>query len=146
MIDHKWIGHEMPVSVFPIERSRVKFFAKATSLRDPMYTDEAAARDAGYADLPAPPTFLFSAQLDSGVLFGMFDTLGIRIEKILHGEQKFEYLAPVVVGDVINVTMRVKDIYEKRGGALQFLVTESVATNQHGAAVAKLTSVTVVRQ
>jgi acyl dehydratase len=146
MIDRQWIGHEMPPSVFPIERTRVKFFAKATHQRDPVYSQESAARDAGYADVVAPPTYLFGAQLDSGVLFAMFEKLGIPLQKILHGEQSFEYFAPVVVGDTVTVTMRVKDIYDKRGGALQFVVTESLATNQHGAQVARLESVTVVRQ
>lgn len=65
MIDRKWIGHELPPSVLPIERSRLQFFAKAIGETDPVYTDAAAARDAGYPDLPAPPTFLFAAELDS---------------------------------------------------------------------------------
>ena len=32
MIDRKWIGHELPPSVLPIERSRLQFFAKARAL------------------------------------------------------------------------------------------------------------------
>ena len=58
MIAKKWIGHELPDSVMTIERSRLQFFAKAIGETDPVYTDVAAARAAGYADLPAPPTFL----------------------------------------------------------------------------------------
>ena len=29
MIDRKWIGHELPAAVLPIERTRLQFFAKA---------------------------------------------------------------------------------------------------------------------
>ena len=47
-------------------RGRLRFFAKAIGETDPVYTDDAAARDAGYPDLPAPPTFLFAAELDAG--------------------------------------------------------------------------------
>ena len=145
MIDKKWIGHDIGRSVLPIERGRLKFFAKAIGETDPVYTDEAAARDAGYADLPAPPTFLFAAELDSGAMFGLLDRLGVPHEKVLHGEESFEYLGPVVAGDTVTVSSRIKDIYDKKGGALEFLETESQAVNQHGALVARLRSLTVVR-
>ncbi|KAI3604130.1 Acyl dehydratase (plasmid) [Cupriavidus necator H850] len=145
MIDKKWIGHEVGSSVLPIERGRLKFFAKAIGETNPIYIDEAAARAAGYADLPAPPTFLFSAELDSGATFGLLDLLGVPVAKILHGEQSFEHLEPVVVGDTVTVSSRVKDIYEKKGGALEFLDIESQVTNQRGASVARMRSLIVVR-
>ena len=145
MIDKKWIGHELGSSVLAIERGRLKFFAKAIGETDPVYTDEAAARDAGYADLPAPPTFLFAAELDSGALFALLDRLGVPLGKVLHGEQRFEYLAPVVAGDTVTVNSRIADLYDKKNGALEFIEIESRAVNQHGTPVARLRSVTVVR-
>lgn len=145
MIDQKWIGVELGSSVLAIERGRLKFFAKAIGETDPVYTDEAAARDAGYADLPAPPTFLFAAELDSGALFTLLDRLGVPLGKILHGEQRFEYLAPVVAGDTVTVGSRVADLYSKKNGALEFIEIESQAVNQQGAPVARLHSVIVVR-
>jgi acyl dehydratase len=145
MIDKKWIGHVIGRSVLPIERGRLRFFAKAIGEANPVYTDEAAARDAGYADLPAPPTFLFAAELDSGAMFGLLDRLGVPHEKVLHGEESFEYLGPVVAGDTVTVSSRIKDIYDKKGGALEFIEIESQAVNQHGDPVVRLRSVTVVR-
>jgi acyl dehydratase len=145
LIDKKWIGHEIAKSTLTIERGRLRFFAKAIGETDPIYTDEIAAKAAGYADLPAPPTFIFAAELDSGSMFALLDLLDVPLAKVLHGEEGFEYLAPVVAGDVVTVSSRVKDIYDKRGGALEFLEIESTATNQHGVAVAKIRSVTVVR-
>lgn len=145
MIDKQWIGHDLGRSVLPIERGRLRFFAKAIGETDPVYTDEAAARDAGYADLPAPPTFLFAAELDSGAFFALLERLGVPLGKVLHGEQRFEYLAPVVAGDTVTVSSRVADLYEKKNGALEFIEIESQAVNQHGAPVARLRSVTVVR-
>ena len=56
MIDKKWIGHELPASVLPIERSRLKFFAKAIDETNPVYTDPSAARDAGYPHKPISDT------------------------------------------------------------------------------------------
>ncbi len=145
MIDRKWIGHQGPESVLPIERSRLKFFAKAIGETDPIYTDEAAARAAGYPDLPAPPTFLFAAELDSGASFEMIDQLQIPLAKLLHGEQGFSYFRPACVGDTVTVRSTITDIYDKKNGALEFVVKVSQATNQHGEKVAELRSVIVCR-
>lgn len=145
MIDKKWIGHAIGSSVLPVERSRLLFFAKAIGETNPIYTDLSAARDAGYTDLPAPPTFLFSVELDSGAAFAMLDRLGVPPQKILHGEQGFEYFEPVVVGDTVTVTSKIRDIYDKKNGALEFIEMEAEAVNQRSTVVAKLRNVLVVR-
>ena len=145
MIDKKWIGHELPESVLPIERSRLRFFAKAIGETAPLYIDLAAARDAGYPDLPAPPTFLFAAELDSGAVDRLLAELEIPIAKLLHGEQSFTYHRAACVGDTVTVRSRIEDIYDKKNGALEFVVKASRATNQRGELVAELRSVLVCR-
>ena len=145
MIDKKWIGHELPASVLPIERSRLKFFAKAIGETDPVYTDTAAARDAGYPDLPAPPTFLFAAELDSHAVFRLVEDLQIPIAKLLHGEQSFNYHRAACVGDTVTVRSTVSDIYDKKNGALEFVVKTSRATNQRDELIAEMRSVLVCR-
>ncbi|HSW18340.1 MAG TPA: MaoC family dehydratase N-terminal domain-containing protein [Ramlibacter sp.] len=145
MINKKWIGNELPAAQLPIERSRLRFFAKAIGETDPVYTDVAAARDAGYPDLPAPPTFLFAAELDSGALERMLEQLQIPIAKLLHGEQSFTYHRAACVGDTVTVRSRIEDIYDKKNGALEFVVKTSHATNQQGELVAELRSVLVCR-
>ncbi|BEG74740.1 MaoC family dehydratase N-terminal domain-containing protein [Achromobacter xylosoxidans] len=145
MIDKKWIGHELPPSELPIERGRLRFFAKAIGQTDPIYIDETAARNAGYPDLPAPPTFLFAAELDSGATDRLLADLGIPLPKLLHGEQGFSYHRPACVGDVITVRSRIEDIYDKKNGALEFVVKGSRATNQRGELVAEMRTVLVCR-
>ena len=145
MIDRKWVGHETAGSVLPIERTRLRFFAKAIGETDPIYTDEAAARAAGYPDLPAPPTFLFAAELDSGSVDRLLADLRIPLAKLLHGEQSFAYHRPACAGDTVTVRSRIEDIYEKKNGALEFVVKTSRATNQHGELVAEMRSVLVCR-
>jgi len=145
MIDKKWIGHELPPSVLPIERSRLQFFAKAIGETDPVYTELAAAREAGYADLPAPPTFLFAAELDSGAAFQLIELLDIPIAKLLHGEQSFSYARPACVGDTVTVSSSITDIYDKKNGALEFVVKTSRAINQRQELVAELRTTLVCR-
>lgn len=145
MIDRKWIGHALPPSVLPIERTRLQFFAKAIGETDPIYTDAAAARDAGYPDLPAPPTFLFAAELDSGASNQLLADLQIPLAKLLHGEQSFSYHRPACVGDTVTVRSTITDIYDKKNGALEFVVKTSRATNQRDELVAELRAVIVCR-
>lgn len=145
MIDRKWIGHELPTAVLSIDRTRLRFFAKAIGETNPVYTDEAAAREAGYPDLPAPPTFLFSAEQEADVGTLLLKTLGVPIAHVLHGEQNFTYHKPVCAGETVTVRSVVADIYDKKNGALEFIVKTSQAHNGRGDLVAELRTVIVVR-
>jgi acyl dehydratase len=145
MIDRKWIGYETPAAVLPIERTRLLFFAEAIGETDLVYTDLEAARAAGYPDLPAPPTFLFAAELDGGQTKQLLTDLGIPLARLLHGEQGFSYYRAVCAGDTVTVRGRITDIYDKKNGALEFIVRSANAFNQHGEAVAEVRSVIVVR-
>lgn len=145
MIDRKFIGYTLKPSVLSIDRTRLQFFAKAIGEKDPVYVDPAAARAAGYADLPVPPTFLFAAELDSGATDQLLVDLGIPLAKLLHGEQSFRYRQPICAGDTVTVQSTITDIYDKKGGKLEFAVKESRVTNQQGDLVAELRTVLVVR-
>ena len=145
MIDKRWIGFKLPVSELNIDRSRLRFFSKAIGETSSIYTDVEAARAAGYADLPAPPTFLFAAELDSGASDQLLQKLEVPIAKILHGEQSFCYHQSACAGDTITVHSQVDDIYDKKNGALEFIVKSSRAINQHDQLVAEMRTVIVVR-
>jgi acyl dehydratase len=145
MIDKKWIGHELPTSELTLERGRLRAFARAIGETDPVYTDLQAARAAGYADLPAAPTFLFATELDSGTSTELIAQLGIPLSKLLHGEQGFSYHRPACAGDTITVRSTLTDVYDRKGGALEFVVKTSQAHNQRGELVAELRAVLVCR-
>jgi len=145
MIEKKWIGHQLPPSELLIERGRLQFFARSIGETDPIYTDLAAARAAGYPDLPAPPTFVFAAELESGAVTSLLETLELPIQKILHGEQGFTYLKPVCAGERVTVRSKIADIYEKKGGALEFVLKSSEVRNSSGELVAELRSLLVCR-
>ena len=145
MIDKKFIGYQLQPSVLVVDRTRLKFFAKAIGEQDPVYLDVAAAQTAGYSDVPAPPTFLFAAELDSGANDQLLADLGIPLSKMLHGEQSFRYLQPVCAGDTVTVQSTITDLYDKKGGKLEFVVKDSSVVNQRGERVAELRTVLVVR-
>lgn len=145
MIDKKHIGHAPPPVLWDVEKGRIALFAKVVGLTDPIHTDESAAKAAGYRGIVAPPTFIFGAPGDSGETMQLIDTLDIDLGKVLHGEQRFDYHAPVCAGDTLRFQSKVTDIYDKKGGALEFVVNDTRVTNQLGEHVADLHSVIVVR-
>lgn len=108
-----------------LERGRLRSFASATGQDDAVYTDVEAARAAGHRDLPVPPSFLFSLELEAPNPFGYLGGLGIDLRQILHAEQAFEYRALLYAGDMVLLRSELTDCYSKRGGALTFLVKET---------------------
>ncbi|HEU0199883.1 MAG TPA: MaoC family dehydratase N-terminal domain-containing protein [Burkholderiaceae bacterium] len=146
MLDTKFIGHRLPPFSADVEKGRLRFFAKATGQTDPAYSDESAAREAGYPGLPVPPTFLFCLEMmDAPNPAAVRELLGIDIGRVLHGEQQFTYHAMAFAGDRLTFEQEIEDIYAKKGGALEFVVRRTRVTNQDGGRVADLRTVTVVR-
>lgn len=135
---------ELATTEVVIERGRLRLFAQATGQTDPVFTDLAAARAAGFRDLPAPPTFLTSLELGVPDPYAYLIELGIDLGGVLHGEQSFVYHAQAYAGDILVLRPRIVDVYEKRGGALEFLVRETLVSNEAGA-VAELRSVLAIR-
>ena len=145
MISRDFIGLQLAPFTVPVEASRLRFFAKATGQTDPVYTDEAAAQRAGHPGLPVPPTFLFCLEMDAPNPGALRDTLGIDIAKVLHGEQRFRYHRMAHAGDRLTFAQRVADLYDKKGGALEFMVRETRVTNQRGEHVGDLVGTRVMR-
>jgi acyl dehydratase len=88
-----------------------------------------------YATL-APPTYpiAFMTQAMSG---GMetFLELGLNFMTLVHGEQEFEYVRPVRVGETLTLTGRIADIYDKTnssGAVLDFVVMETEGADEAG--------------
>ena len=90
-IDRSFIGREFPPVSLLVTRSRLRNFAKATGQDEPVYTDVDVAKQAGYRDLPVPPTFFFGIELEAPDPFAFVTELGVDLRTVLHGEQKFAY-------------------------------------------------------
>ena len=145
MLDRQYIGHTMPKFSVPVEKGRLRFFAKAIGQTDPVYTDEAAAQAAGHPGLPVPPTFFFCLEMESPDPAAIRNLLGLDYRRLLHGEQGFTYHRMAYADDVLTYEQRIEDIYDKKGGALEFVLRKTRVTNQRGEHVADLRSVTVQR-
>src|SRR3546814_12760900 len=81
------------------------------------------SRPAGHPALPAPPTYVCSLALGAPPSRGnILGDMGVDMRRILHGEQSFTYHRPIHAGDTITLTTTTSDIYEKKGGALEFKI------------------------
>lgn len=145
MLDKTDIGKTFPSVTADVEKGRLRFFAKAIGENNPVYIDEEAAQNADYASLPMPPTFFFSLKMDVPKPFENYENVGAPLAKILHANQDFTYHKPVVAGDSLTFDSHIADIYDKKGGALEFLVEKTKVTNQLGECVADMTTTLVVR-
>jgi hypothetical protein len=117
-------GQETGTHKVVIERGPVRVFAEALGDSDDVYSGD---------DAIVPPTFPFVmsywGSLGSGGAAGLpIDRLRGPGRAILHGEQAFEYQRWPKVGDVLEGTTVITDVYEKErsnGGKLEFYVTET---------------------
>jgi len=134
MPDSSLIGREIDQFPLPVERSKVREFARALLDDDPVYQDHGTARDAGFDGIPAPLTFAAAAMhfRDDVALFA---EIGLDLNRVLHGETTWEYLAPVHVGDELVARRRIADITTrpgKRGGDMTLVTFEIDFVNQRG--------------
>lgn len=144
MINKSFIGRALPSFHASAEPGQLALFAKATGETRPVYTNEAAARDAGHPGLPVPPTFLFSLELTQPAA-SWREEIGIVPSRILHGEQSFVYHRAAYAGERLLFEPRITEIYDKKDGALTFIVKETRVTNAKGEHVADLRAVIVHR-
>lgn len=114
-----------------VELGQLRLFAKAIGEENPIYFDPEAAKKAGFRTAIAPPTFSY------GLAIGAFGPdawrrLGVEAKHLLHGEQCFEYFAPIFAGDRLQMVRRISDRYQKKDGRITFIVTDTEVFNQEG--------------
>lgn len=126
-VDRSIIGKPTSHKVVRVERGPVSVFADAVLDDNPVYHDAGAARAAGFADLPAPPTFTFALPFwgsfaeeqppdPTGGVNPMHTVMGELFSQgalVLHGEQEFTYHGTVEVGMRLEGKGELVDVYEK---------------------------------
>jgi len=146
MVDQSAVGRTFAPVTARVEPGRLRFFLDTLGETNPVYRDEAAARAVGFTAAPVPPTYLFCLEMmDAPDPFEFLTALDIDLARVLHGEQRFDYHASVVVGDTLTLTSRVTEVTDKKGGAMTLIVIVTAVTNQNGIHVADTSRTVVVR-
>ncbi|MDQ3990718.1 MAG: MaoC family dehydratase N-terminal domain-containing protein [Actinomycetota bacterium] len=124
------VGREYPSVTYEVGREKIREFAMAVGETNPIYHDREAARNAGYPDQVAPPTFPTVLHLRSGPAVVADPELGMNYALVLHGTQEFEYRRPIVAGDVLTATPRIAEITAR--GPNEFLTVETRIADDSG--------------
>lgn len=131
-----------PTTPYLVGREKVREFARAVFATDPQHDDPAAAQALGYADVVAPPTFAMVIQdITLQQLLGEPDS-GIVLERVVHAEQRFRYMRPIVAGDELTGRLTVTGIRAFGKGAM--VTSEAEITDAAGDHVVTATSVLLV--
>ncbi|MCP4316132.1 MAG: MaoC family dehydratase [Hyphomicrobiales bacterium] len=141
----RFLGKEYEPFTVEVEKGRIAQFARSIGEGNPIYFDTEAATKAGYRAIPAPLTFPYSVTMDAGQSFNVLEDMGVDKNRAVHGEQGFTYHHDICAGDTITGQQKIVDIYDKKSGAMIFIVTETRLSNQHDELAANLHSVIVVR-
>jgi hypothetical protein len=96
------------------------------------------------SDCIAPPTFLTCFRHGE---FELFESIGLKLQNVLHGEQYYEYESDIRAGDEITFQTELSNVLEKKGGSgrLCFLSFETVVTSKDRK-VGKAKTLIVVRE
>src|SRR6266487_1245757 len=95
-------GREFPTSPsFEVTADSIREFADAIGDPNPLFRDEAAAKEAGYDAIIAPPTYLTKLNFIYGPQMMLDPDLGLNYAMVVHGEQEYRYSRPVKAGDVL---------------------------------------------
>lgn len=124
------VGKHWPGHIYEVGREKIREYALATGLDNPVYFDRDAALEDGFRDVVAPPMFVVVYARDA-MMRAMFDPeVGMDFSAMVHGAQEFEWGEPVCAGDVISTATTCSGISSKAG--LGFYVFETESVNQDG--------------
>ena len=137
------VGKEWDATTYQVGREKIKEYATALGIQNPVHFDLEAARAAGFSDIVAPPMFAVVYSLRA-MAPPMFDPeVGMNFATMVHGGQEFEWGEPACSGDEITTTAKCLSIEEKLGNG--FYVFETNSVNGNGAMVSRGTWTNIVR-
>ena len=137
---------------YPVNAAMIGHWCEAMGDRNPIYTDEAAARAAGLSTPVAPPAMLQAWVMpgpagpapgsDTASPFAVFDEMDRRgCSAIVAVNCEQEYLEPVQLGDELRFHSRIESISAEKAtqlGAGHFITQLCVYRNQRDEVVARM--------
>lgn len=150
MFDTSKIGQSFAPFTYEVQRNKINELTTAIGDKNPVYHSREAAQAAGFTDVPISPTtptmFSFWGNRQRGASLA---DLGINVARILHGEEEYEYLAPIYPGDTLTGTTTLiggKTRQGSGGHSMDILTMETRYVNQHDQAVLNTRTTVVVRE
>lgn len=141
-----WIGREAHYPAREeLGRASIRYFALALGDDDPLYVDDAYAREAGHPSVIAPPTLVCETcqyahrPPDEHGYIGHAWRLPVTGCRLIRAGNDYEFFRPVLPDDRISVTWTLEDIAERpssRGGMQLYVSSVARYRDAAGAVVA----------
>ena len=141
-----WIGREAHYPAREeLGRASIRYFALALGDGNPLYFDDAYAKEAGYSSVIAPPTLICeSCQYahqppNADGYIGHEWHLPVSGCRLIRAGNEYEFMRPVLPADRISVTWTLEDIVERsssRGGTQLFVTSVARYRDAAGEVVA----------
>ena len=139
-----FVGRSYPSSApYLVGREKVREFARALGESDPVYFEPAVARERGFSDVVAPPTYAIRLSMAAAQAVVMDPDLGLDYTRVVHGDQRFEYARPIVAGDELVTTITIEGIRSAAGNDI--LTTRADISTVDGELVVRSFSTLVAR-
>ena len=139
MVDKSKVGLTDEPATMPLERGKIREFAKACQSSDPAYVADSTP--------PVPPTFLTTVNFWMGSGTSPLAQLNIDMRRLLHGGQEYVFHGPPPrAATDLTFQTRVDKIYEKegkRGGTMTFVETVTEFRDAEGRLVAEARSTAI---
>ncbi|HWF83091.1 MAG TPA: MaoC family dehydratase N-terminal domain-containing protein [Streptosporangiaceae bacterium] len=110
-----------PTEPYQVSREKLREFADAIGDTNPVFRSRAAAQEAGFPDVIAPPTFAIVITVASSAKALADPGLNLNYAMVVHGEQRFEYSRPLMAGDVVTAQSTISSIRDV--GKLSMMTT-----------------------
>ena len=138
------VGKEWAPTTYQVGREKIKEYASALGIDNPVHFDVGEAHRAGFRDVVAPPMFAV-VYASPALMPALFDPeVGIHFARMVHGAQELIWGPLVVAGDEVSTTARVASIDERTG--MGFFVFETTSTRlADGEVVCRGTWTNIVR-
>lgn len=143
-LDPSYVGRSYPATEpYQVGREKIREFAAAIGATDPAHHDLDAARALGYRDVLAPPTFPVVITMAASRQIVDDPEFGIDYSRVVHGDQRFAYVRPVIAGDELVCVNTIEEIISR--GGHDFLMTRTDVSTSAGEPVVTVWSKLVVR-
>jgi hypothetical protein len=132
VVDKSTVGLTDEATEMPIERGKIREFARSTMSENPEYVESKSP--------VVPPTFLTTLNFWVRGTESPLAKVGLDLRRLLHGGQEYVFHGPPPrAGTELTAQTRVDKIYEKagkRGGTMTFVETVTEFRDPSGTLVA----------
>ncbi len=98
------VGKDWPATTYQVGREKIREYANALGIDNPVHFDVEAARAAGFRDVVAPPMFAVVYSSPAVAPAILDPEVELNFAAMVHGGQEFVWDEPACSGDEITTS------------------------------------------